>query len=827
LVAPSPSSLIVAGRLDDVIVPGALLDRLTKAMLERFEGDAPDLARGTDGWSLRSAAEYREWLVVWTQLWDRSAQRGLRHLQVEDLHYADEISLSALVALIEHWQDAAVPPVQWAMTARGDEVSTDMQVLLQRLCTPGVAVVLTLEPLDAEGVHDLLAQPDVASAVGIDLGDVRSLADQLHARVGGNPSYLLEALRQVWTPEGIAWRVGDPWPAMPSLLNAVALRLQGLPPDALALAQLAAVAGSDFDADLACSSLGRPLMALSPAFSALEAAQIFHAGRFAHDLMADAALLTLPSAMRPSLHRATGQRLQARSGPAGRIAHHLALAGESEAAASWWQTAARLARDRWRQVDAARLHDRAAQAFADNGDRARAFANWCDAARAWLWIGQPEQALPAIDSAAALAFEPHEQVMVDARRAAWCLRQRELATLLTISHALVPKIWAAGRKLPVNECAYVLRGLCIALQHGGPQEPVLALCDDAKLRLRDALPDDVGVLAAAHGTALHWLGRPREALQVLQGAAELLDERSDPAVRIAVLHQLMRVYHSCGDLSAALGVGEQLSPLARLSDAGVVYECDVLHLRAAMLAAHGRAAESLAMFEGLRDRLKAQGQPMRETFLVSWAHAALAAGQVSVAESLLSEVEREPGGEGFVLYDSALWWARARVQRARAADFGDCLDALDRLPPMATGPALHQEVVKAVLRSPARAELESLLARLRNAGYVALERLASQVAATQALEENRFQDARKHCERFLQLESSIDAWADERASAWLTAIDVLLKVGDRAEARRVQEVATAWIDARISQWLDAEQRRAWREDHPLHALLLRHEIPAD
>jgi hypothetical protein len=200
---------------------------------------------------------------------------------------------------------------------------------------------------------------------------------------------------------------------------------------------------------------------------------------------------------------------------------------------------------------------------------------------------------------------------------------------------------------------------------------------------------------------------------------------------------------------------------------------------------------------------------------------------VSVAESLLSEVEREPGGEGFVLYDSALWWARARVQRARAADFGDCLDALDRLPPMATGPALHQEVVKAVLRSPARAELESLLARLRNAGYVALERLASQVAATQALEENRFQDARKHCERFLQLESSIDAWADERASAWLTAIDVLLKVGDRAEARRVQEVATAWIDARISQWLDAEQRRAWREDHPLHALLLRHEIPAD
>ena len=246
-----------------------------------------------------------------------------------------------------------------------------------------------------------------------------------------------------------------------------------------------------------------------------------------------------------------------------------------------------------------------------------------------------------------------------------------------------------------------------------------------------------------------------------------------------------------------------------------------------MLAADGRPAESLAMFEGLRARLQAEGHPMRETFLVSWAHAALAAGQVALAERLLSQVEREPGGEGFVLYDSALWWARARIRRARAEDFGDCLEALDRLPPLATGPTLHQQVVKAVLRSPARAELESLLARVRKAGYAALERLAGQVAATQALEENRLQDARNHCHRFLQLESSIDAWADERASVWLTAVNVLLKVGDRAEARRVQEVATAWIDAQTTQWPDAEQRRAWREGHPLHARLLQHEISAD
>src|SRR5208282_3454118 len=110
--------------------------------------------------------------------------------------------------------------------------------------------------------------------------------------------------------------------------------------DALALAQVAAIAGQDFDLERVAPTLRSTPLALAPALAELERAQILHASSFAHDIVHDAIQRSVPAAVRTYLHRAVADQLRAAGAAPGRIAMHFAGAHCWEQAATYWRAAA-------------------------------------------------------------------------------------------------------------------------------------------------------------------------------------------------------------------------------------------------------------------------------------------------------------------------------------------------------------------------------------------------------------------------------------------------------------------------------------------------------
>lgn len=830
LLPEGPTRLRVAARLGDAVDPGALLQRLLVAVHQRFApGHA--LPQVDAALPLRSPLAHRAWQASLAGLFDAAVAAGLRQLLVEDLHHADEASLAALLPLCGHWLDAAAPAgagavagLQLLATTRLEGLPDAGRALLDALAAHGRVTVQAVPPLDAAALAELLDDPAVQPLFGLAPAHRSALARALCDAVGGHPAFVLELLRQQWLAGAGTWQPGQALQAPPSLLAALQQRLRQLPDEPQQLAQLAAVAEGDFDAELAAAALQRPLLALAPALQALEQAQVFQGGRFGHDLMAQAVQALLPPLLRAPLHRRVAGHLAGRGGRAARVAHHLAAAGEPAAAAPWWLQAADDARARWQQAEAAALYGRAAAALDPRRERRRALRAWCEAARAWAWVDDPAAAAQAVQAARALAETADERAMVLARSAAQQLKGRALPAFVASAVALLDELDAGAQALPPGELAYALRLVCVAVQHGGPPERARAQCEAAGAAMRAAEPEVQATWAVAYGGLLHWLARPREAATVLAQARTALGPDGDPAARLSVLDQLMRVRHSLGDLAGALEAAQALQPLLRLADAGLVYECDLLHVRGNLLAAQGRAAEGLACHEAIARRLAAAGLPMREVFAVSRVHVALAAGRPDLAAEALAEVPRAPGTVAGPLADQARWWATARLRQARGEPWQDCADALaalagaDALPP---GPALFGRVVLATLQAPPPTAWAALVEDLRARGYAALARLACLGAARARRAAGEAAEAWRWAAQALVLAPCVDAWADTPATVWAVAADAADAAGHPAEAAAARARGRDWVLQGLAQWPDDAARAAWCRGEPAHAALLR------
>ena len=794
LLPDAAATLRVAARLGDAVDPGALLQRLVAAVGARHAPGHPLPSPDTGG-PLRSPMAHRAWQAAVAGLFDAAVDAGLRQLWLEDLHHADEVSLSALLPLCGHWLQAGRAAPQLLATARADELPPAGAALLEALGRHGAVRLQAVPPLDRDGLLALLADTALQPALGLDDAGRAALADALARAVGGHPAHVLELLRQRWLAGSVGLD-GEPGVAAPAgLVAALQQRLHRLPAEAQQLLQLAAVAGGDFDGALAAAALSRPLLALAPALQHLEQAQVFRGGRFSHDLVAQAAAGLVPPLLRAPLHRQVAAHLAQLGGRAARVAHHLAEAGDGRAAAPWWLRAADEARARWQQAEAAALYGRAAAALDGRADRAAALQAWCDAARCWLWAEQGAPAEAAVASARALALGPAEQAQVLAREAMLQLRRRAPDALVATARALVGALQAAGARLAPAERALALRMACIAVQHGGPREPVLALCEDAAPALRAAEPDAQAAWAAAYGGLLHWLGRPRDAAAVLQPAADALGHDGDPAARLAVLGQLMRVRHSLGELDAAIAAARAQQALLPLAEAGVVFECDLLQVLGNLLAARGQAAAGLACHDALADRLAAAGQPMREVFAVSRVHVELAAGRPAGAAAALASVPSGPGESGGALATCARAWAEARLRLAQGSSVaavaqavGGRLAAAVDHPDLPPGPALFGRVVLATLQPLPASQWAPLVEDLRRRGYRGLERLACQAAARAARDAGDAAGAWAWVQQALAVADAVDAWAEAPAQLWPLAAALADAAGrpDAAAALRAR-----------------------------------------
>ena len=180
-------------------------------------------------------------------------------------------------------------------------------VELQRL---GVVALAALDECAVAAIVDALAIPGLQGV---------ALAGPLLRHTGGNPLFVLETLKHGLT-EGTLVRGELPRPLSVGAL--IERRLQRLSDPALTLARVAAIAGVDFSIELAESAIGVRAVQLASAWAELQDAQVLRDESFAHDLVSDAVLRSVPPVVARRVHGQCAQWLTAHDVEPARVAWH-------------------------------------------------------------------------------------------------------------------------------------------------------------------------------------------------------------------------------------------------------------------------------------------------------------------------------------------------------------------------------------------------------------------------------------------------------------------------------------------------------------------------
>jgi DNA-binding SARP family transcriptional activator/tetratricopeptide (TPR) repeat protein len=346
-------------------------------------------------------------------------------LVVEDLHWADETSLSLLGYVARSCQHT---PLLVLATVRGDEIGTDRRTALRVLARHGRH--LGLAPLSADECADLVAC----------VTDARDRPERfsrrLHHTTGGNPFFLIETLRALieqgslqgddagWTTATASMRDDyAPLPVPESVGLIVAARLERLGDDARSLLDSAAVMRRDFEFDALQAVVRIPPTAALDALDELIAHGLVREAPpdgealaprydFAHALVRDVVYGALTGARRQYLHRRVAGLLEvARPVAPDRIAYHYLRGGARDRACAWSLRAGDAAL-RVYAAEGALVHFRTARELAvEPGEQFPAIEGIGDA---FVGLGRHAEAIRGFE--AALPLAPDAEARADLYR---------------------------------------------------------------------------------------------------------------------------------------------------------------------------------------------------------------------------------------------------------------------------------------------------------------------------------------------------------------------------------------------------------------------------
>ncbi|NYD51386.1 DNA-binding NarL/FixJ family response regulator [Actinomadura luteofluorescens] len=333
-----------------------------------FPALAASLSDGEDAGPPGSApvatpvARYQLYRAVRRLLEEVAAPSGLV-LILDDVHWADNATIELLDHLVRH------PPrarVLIAVAYRPAQASARLAALVQASLRDEGGHRLTVKPL---------TQAEVAEMLGPGVSGAR--CSELYRASGGNPFYL-EALARTREPLAAGYAEGELPPAVRAALQ---LELSGLSPDALLIAQSAAVAADEFAPPLAAVAAEVSERVALAALDELVARDIVRPRaerfRFRHPLVRHAAYRSAAAGWRLAAH--------------GRIAAYLTEIGAPAAF-------------RARHLErSARVGDRAA--VATLVEAARAFATQAPSTAAH-WLKVALGLMPATDDAGAAGGDP-------------------------------------------------------------------------------------------------------------------------------------------------------------------------------------------------------------------------------------------------------------------------------------------------------------------------------------------------------------------------------------------------------------------------------------
>lgn len=284
-------------------------------------------------------------------------------LILDDLHWAAKPTLLLLRHLLRFGDEARVQIIGTYRSTDLDR-SHPLAAMLADLHRDGTATRLQLSGLDEGDVTAYVAEAGY---------DDEELGRALATVTGGNPFFLIEALRHV-EESGGRW---DPSTLPQGVREAVSRRLSRLATETNKALAAAAVVGSRFALTLVEQVVGEDLV---DAFDEAGKAGIVieEPGgryRFNHALVRQSLLAELPSVRRMRLHQRIAVTLEAESGAddevVAELAHHYfecAWAGNAAKAVEYCRRAADQAMSRVAYEGAADLYDRALHALEELDD---------------------------------------------------------------------------------------------------------------------------------------------------------------------------------------------------------------------------------------------------------------------------------------------------------------------------------------------------------------------------------------------------------------------------------------------------------------------------
>jgi predicted ATPase/DNA-binding SARP family transcriptional activator len=480
-------------------------------------------------------------------------------LIIEDVHWADETSLSVLISLTRH---VAALPLLLVVTYRGEDVAAEQRRLVRALA--GAGRRLELSRLSEAETAQLVSAMAALDSPPVQFGR------RLHQATSGNPLFVVEIVRALFEQGSLradeaSWLVPasaaqDAYAGLPvpeSVGFLIDARLDRLPDDARTMLDCAAVLRREFAFDLVRAASGVPAPAALDNLDVLigqgllrerEAPEAQEAAYdFAHALVRDRVYQSLTSARRQYLHRQVAGLLEATL-PAepDRVAYHYLRGGVRDRACAWSLKAGEAALKVYAFENGLVHFGSARELAVAPSEEYRALAGLGDA---HVGLGRPAEAIP--NFRAALAVAP------DAAARAELLRRIGRANERQGAFDLALDAYADARRLtpgkPDSAAAVrLLDGLATVYVRLGRFAEAAGLCQEAL----DWVAEQNGAPEAAEAEAwvrntlgmafLHAADYP-QAVANLQRSRALKRQLGDRLGEATLLNNLGVVYYHCGE----------------------------------------------------------------------------------------------------------------------------------------------------------------------------------------------------------------------------------------------------------------------------------------
>lgn len=781
--------------------PAALLDADTRHQLARV---LPEL--GGPGATFPEG----QWLQLQrAMLAYLQAAPGLQGLVLDDLHFADVASLEMLQSLIV---ESRQPP--WALAWRPAEAGSPVQALEHALAEAAMLVPVVVAALTEAALAELVDELQLGIAG-------RAIAAPLHQRTGGNPLFVLETLKQAWVDQRIDELArGGSLPRPLSVGQLMARRVAQLSPPALALARVAGIAGEDFSLDLAEQVLGTRAMGLADALNELESAQIMRGTAFAHDLVFDAVLASVPAAIAQHTNASVAAWLELHAGEPARVARHWIDAQQPRRALPWLKKAEQKATASLRNAELLAFLDQRASIEESLGERMAAFDTRKEALQHYVDLERTAEGCEQrCDALEGLADTPAQRVEAWMERAALAGRRYETERAEGLARRALGTAQELGDTRLTRRCQLVLFD-------------ILTLAD----RTQDAL--------ALGESCMGWIGRLSDDgwRRNFHGAMAVLYDNAGLPAKCRAQNELTRqIVERIGDFgSLATIAGNQAiseSETGRHSRS-ITLGLESLRLTATLELQPVNAAitqlnliEPCAQTGRYRDALRwaDAAEPILEEAVPTGVtavriHRALCfwmLGQHARAWQVHAMVAAQ--GCLSVSARARLCLLACRLARDRGEPTQSHVDAGLELLGSNTRINLRESLMlEAAMNQPLAAALPALAQvaeRMRPRGYLG-HVLEAHLRRARLAAEADPAAARQDALCALTLATEVDLVQSYRVELWLHCARALQAAGDTAHAAAVLAEGQAWVRRTAAEHVPDEFRESFLHRNPTNAALL-------